>query len=561
MEGNDMKKLKYVFPLLALIIVSVVCSIGFTTGRLVHASESEGYDGPFSGYSTNSELAAWKILAANASANDVMKSAPQITVLTHGLGADASAWSNDGASFAKDNDSILSKLDTLAGGASLYWAKMVERNPSDSFYLYDLNEQIHEPDYDKDFNVQKINDISKHIVVVFEAYAPDYHVATGSNDAVYAEFEYMLNKICYDVWLLNGKLFPKINLIGHSRGGLTNLQYALNYPNLVDSVFSLGTPYFGSRSFDFAKAYNISFGMDFNEQGYIDIGDKSLQDKYFNEWNNNYDSKYKHINYHALGGYSTVDFLSESINEVAGTKFNKFTLWLASLITFPIVDIWSLGAQVFGTADTLSALLQDIGYDNFGDFLIFRKTFFNDVLVHLDSQLGQESKSQTYKGFKRYSKRFTADNANIDKMAQPSMPSVVHNLETYDETLVNYILAYIKVGSNRDDTFWVTGNRDVDQYGNKCVTVMGYMGNAHEFVIPEVINGKTVTQIGASAFADNFYGKNVTSVTLPSTLRIIGVGAFENCTELRTINFSGANNLIALDHGAFRGTTQLQNFD
>ena len=56
----------------------------------------------------------------------------------------------------------------------------------------------------------------------------------------------MLSKIVYDVKFLNGGELPKINLIGHSRGGLTNLQYALDHPDLVAGLYSMGTPYFGT---------------------------------------------------------------------------------------------------------------------------------------------------------------------------------------------------------------------------------------------------------------------------------------------------------------------------
>ena len=58
----------------------------------------------------------------------------------------------------------------------------------------------------------------------------------------------MLSKIVYDVKELNGGILPKVNLIGHSRGGLTNLQYALDHPDLVDSLISIGTPYFGTTT-------------------------------------------------------------------------------------------------------------------------------------------------------------------------------------------------------------------------------------------------------------------------------------------------------------------------
>ena len=39
---------------------------------------------------------------------------------------------------------------------------------------------------------------------------------------------------------------PSINLVGHSMGGLINMQYAIKHPKNVATLVSLGTPYNGS---------------------------------------------------------------------------------------------------------------------------------------------------------------------------------------------------------------------------------------------------------------------------------------------------------------------------
>lgn len=83
---------------------------------------------------------------------------------------------------------------------------------------------------------EKLTDVNKHIIIIFEAtYDRENKQISGTdnyNNYVYEEFNYMLSKIVYDVKYLSGRL-PKINLIGHSRGGITNLQYALDHPDLV----------------------------------------------------------------------------------------------------------------------------------------------------------------------------------------------------------------------------------------------------------------------------------------------------------------------------------------
>lgn len=60
--------------------------------------------------------------------------------------------------------------------------------------------------------------------------------------------------------------------------------------------------------------------------------------------------------------------------------------------------------------------------------------------------------------------------------------------------------------------------------------LIGYYGEGGDIVIPN-----TVTMIGPEAFKDN---DNVTSVTIPGSVQVIGYNAFEGCTELERIIFS-----------------------
>ena len=116
---------------------------------------------------------------------------------------------------------------------------------------------------------------------MFEAYSPSAY-----NYKVYEEFNYMLSKILYDVKELNTGILPKINLIGHSRGGLINLMYALDHPKLVKSIFSLGTPFFGSDT----ASTNIGGAVAGFSDGLDDIIDRDIYLDYYNRWKNNYDN-------------------------------------------------------------------------------------------------------------------------------------------------------------------------------------------------------------------------------------------------------------------------------
>ncbi len=89
--------------------------------------------------------------------------------------------------------------------------------------------------------------------------------------------------------------------------------------------------------------------------------------------------------------------------------------------------------------------------------------------------------------------------------------------------------------------------------------VVNYTGKETSLAIPSTYNGKPVISIG------RIYGypigeglinsSNIKNVTLPNTLKYIGVLSFANCTSLQTINIP--NNVVAIYQAAFSGCTSL----
>ena len=74
------------------------------------------------------------------------------------------------------------------------------------------------------------------------------------------------------------------------------------------------------------------------------------------------------------------------------------------------------------------------------------------------------------------------------------------------------------------------------------------------YIIPE-----GVTKIGDGAFLGNYY---ITSVIMPDTVTCIGNSAFENCMELKTVNYNSdlreinfSSNLTEIGYAAFRQTS------
>ena len=83
------------------------------------------------------------------------------------------------------------------------------------------------------------------------------------------------------------------------------------------------------------------------------------------------------------------------------------------------------------------------------------------------------------------------------------------------------------------------------------VIITKYKGNDTEVTIPDEIDGSPVTEIGFYAFE----AMGVSSVTLPETVRVIGEGAFIDCTALVSINLPSG--LTTVERGAFAGCTAI----
>ena len=81
------------------------------------------------------------------------------------------------------------------------------------------------------------------------------------------------------------------------------------------------------------------------------------------------------------------------------------------------------------------------------------------------------------------------------------------------------------------------------------VSIIGFNINKTTAVIPETINGRTVTEIGNYAFYD---ATKLTSIEIPNTVTIIGENAFYKCQSLESIDIP--DNVTRINRYAFYDT-------
>ena len=159
---------------------------------------------------------------------------------------------------------------------------------------------------------------SDHICLIYNSGVWDTEDAT-SNQTLFSTFENALGAFLmayYDVF----HIVPKVNLIGHSRGGLINMMYAINHPYLVSNLLSVGTPYVGS---DWAQAlaYLKHF---YRDESYISPYDEVAGDsfalQYADEWNDIADEY--NINTLAIGFSVNRSMITDSFADIVVSMFS-----------------------------------------------------------------------------------------------------------------------------------------------------------------------------------------------------------------------------------------------
>ena len=554
----------------------------------------KGYDNPQ--YEFNFDMSSKN--------NNQTTSFPYVTVFTHGYNSRAKDWCNNAESLTEDNtwkdlkflyttSSMVYKVtaNVFSNNAVIIRATVDEESNTKPYFnlLLEKVELGVAEDALPKINIEEICSVvaNKHLVVIFEGHNP-----SSSNVNMYYQFNYMLSSILYKLKGNYGGKIPKVNLVGHSRGGLTNLQYALDHPDIVENLISIGTPYFGSSSATIVKNLGIMKG-----DGLKDITDEAVYESYQRTWNNGYESKYSKINAVAIGAYSTLPFLGLVAHS---DKSGNINFWSALGIDAAVtaisvwktaswfVDFWgaiATKAAARAVTNVLYSLFSQSVTVNIAKILTDEITsvfpyvmWFSDTLVPLSSQLAISPSllGGTYKGFKRKDKCFSLfSRHNLKRIAQ-WQPPVVHNLEPWDEEIIGMVkneLRKTKVEPSNFE-FYEKANNEV------CITGLINQGSDSVLAIPTAItignNVKMVTEIAAGAFGNNMIGINsqnnststysgvgsgvegIRTVIIPDGVRKIGNGAFKGMSNLETVTFRNTKETIEFGTDVFAYCSNLQ---
>lgn len=405
--------------------------------------------------------------------DDYKYSKPAITVLTHGFGGNASGWSNNpNCSFDYNEKSLVTKIVNKHNNTDVYVASC-KSETSFNLCKYTWNEEFEHHD------VSRIDDASRHIVLIFESGAP-----SRSNKYVYHEFENVLDNISLQYKSLTGVL-PRYNLVGHSRGGLTNIMYATDHPYNVADIYSLGTPYNGSvlGGCDFILemlGYKIGEYEDGSNR-YVEGVESLLSQNEINEIRKNWNEAYKSdVTCHvvALGSATSISFLDAFVKDIANsnTKYKDIVYDYVDLVSFitTLINILPHTTEftldlVEGWANICSFFNHNV-YDDIvakfneewkGDITVKEgnkilelysvldnnePVLLDDLFIDVNSQLGYFSEVEDYKGFNRYLKVFEPKDLT-EYRAIPDQPAVVHNLEVFNSTYTDYISKNLVYGS------------------------------------------------------------------------------------------------------------------
>lgn len=511
--------------------------------------------------------------------NFVSDEAPKVTFITHGLSGSSDSWRFQD----KFEGGIIDQLNQIT--SCDFYTGYVDHDYG--IVRFNNIKVTSESSTIAETKLTKIENSPRHTVIIFST-----SMSNEVNDKVYYDFNYVASVVIKQLKDYDPEhKLPRVNLIGHSRGGLTNLQFALDHPDLVDSIYSLGTPYLGTTM---ANIHRYLAQIEWIESkfnfpiGEADIIYEQTYTDYYNRWNDQYDELYKDINVIALASYCDLEFLvyalvnffvvgsenvlsKEEYEKLISNIFKVVGIAIGIYITLPELVQVSLGLFLFNKIKPYLVEVLSIDYEEKEndikhlfellfdelDYSLVNKDFeiYDDLCVDLDSQLGlDKDTNKQYKGFNSYIKKYDYnDVVDLTRTVSTSAPAAPHNLEPLDTELVGVIVTNMKTNTPKHCDYIVGENES-------GLSIVRYIGNEESSTlsIPSTINNKPVTMICSNAFSNLMNtNENVTEIVIPSSVKTIEERGFKNNTNIEKITFDGNSELTNIEDEAFANIPKL----
>lgn len=494
----------------------------------------------------------------------------QVTIFTHGLASSFRDWIGPDTTFDgkiyENHDYLPFKL-------------------SDEVYYIDTHQNLlkfHFPDENHYYlsNEGESIDIKQHIVLLYQGINDNEY---KSNDSVFDAFHETIDHFLYSIYLQLG-VMPKINLIGHSRGGITNLLYALTHPQVVSNLISVGTPYGGTR---WAKALDdFEYAMDSKYVSkYKDLYDERLLRAYMRKWNT-VKEEYP-IDTLAIGCSQTYQFLMRSLLSScdAGESVINIIDAILSVIPIPrqrpdvkyileslndhlmqnLIDcveykIYSARNAEFilnfffpnekreNMIQALSSLLDVIYRDFRLEYGMGHVTA--NCCVEIESQLGTSNSGIDF-GFGKCHFIYE-DYSNEMEAAQPNMPFVLHNLEAKDGRIKDAICDRLFSKWNYLHEHEFSLEKSSSNHFVSCSCGATVVNEKHEMVFQNGVDKGDVyrCKCGYSETRDHYFKyENVTSSGHDATCQLCGLEQLGVTHNLYYRNYNKIEHFVFCDCG------------
>ncbi len=389
-----------------------------------------------------------------------------VTVLTHGMAGSFSDWftitedENKVDIYDTDSSYILPfKINQLINFQEFKEGTIYKTNIFRFKYVNNSTvlDRLVKENNNYHFNINETiteNDAQSHLILIYDGDLGS-ESQPKTNQECYKDFDESLDTILLGIAKYQNDFLPRINLIGQSRGGLVNMQYAINHSDIISNLISLGTPYSDGKYEDlsinrtkdtkfiyddWASLYNvlISFRSDaLNPSGYDDMLNNSNYKDSFNSCANKFKSyaigfnqtyqyfintigniltkdenfldnlaqKMSDYTHNFLSKEDSKNFINELINNINNSDLKENILQLIEA-SDKINGFLKLFSKVFNmedleiqseiTANFLKRLYSIVDYDIFCRNKNDDSIIQSDICVNLDSQLGLTRQKDIY---------------------------------------------------------------------------------------------------------------------------------------------------------------------